>query len=251
MARFTCKAHILCQLTHPLVIALDEIHRLFEYPEIAQEFLPLLRLWHEEANNLEEWTKVRMIVAYSTEIYIPLDLNQSPFNVGLPIRLPTFNFDQTQALTTQYGLMTPNDFSEQDLRQLYGMVNGHPYLLNLALYYYSRGTITPQKLISDAPTPTGIYGEHLRSLLTLLQSVPKLLTAFKTVLMADEAVELDAILAYQLERMGLVNLSGNLAMPSCDLYRLYFSRSPHMTPHCYAPFDSCGFPVFLSIPGRR
>jgi hypothetical protein len=216
------QGYILDGLERPLVIALDEVHRLFEYPAIAQDFLPLLRLWHEEANNLDIWAKFSSIVVYSTEVYIPLDLNQSPFNVGLPIRLPKFDLEQTRTLGLRYGLELVEDGNLEDLAHLQSMVDGHPYLLNLAFYHLARQDVSIETLLKDAPTQTSIYSEHLRSHSIALQNSPKLLAALQEVVMANAAVCLDPILAYQLESMGLVNLDGDLASPSCDLYRLYF-----------------------------
>jgi AAA-like domain len=216
------QGYVLAQLESPLVIAIDEVHRLFEYPKIAQDFLPLLRLWHEEANNLAIWAKLRLIVVYSTEVYIPLDLNQSPFNVGLPIQLPKFDFEQTQVLALRYGLTSTENVESQDLMSLHCMVDGHPYLLNLAFYHLSREEISIEGLLHNAPTQTSIYSEHLRSHLIMIQKGPTLSTAFREVVMADDPVQLDAVPAYQLESMGLVTLNGDRATPSCDLYRLYF-----------------------------
>jgi AAA-like domain len=216
------QGYVLPLLDRPLVVALDETHRLFEYPEIAQDFLPLLRLWHEEANNLGVWGNLRLMVVYSTEVYIPLALNQSPFNVGLPIRLPKFDLQQTQTLAERYGLISNHDFEQKHLMSLRAMVDGHPYLLSLACYHFSRGEISMETLLQNAPTQTSIYSDHLRSQLIVLQNSPALSTAFTAVVTADTAVRLDAIAAYQLESMGLVNLHGDMATPSCDLYRLYF-----------------------------
>ena len=78
---------ILSQSEQPLVLGLDEVDRLLNYPDLSQDFFYLLRSWHEEANNDELWEKLRLIVVYSTEDFGSLDINQSPFNVGLPIEL--------------------------------------------------------------------------------------------------------------------------------------------------------------------
>jgi len=102
------------------------------------------------------------------------------------------------------------------------MVNGHPYLLNLAFYHLFCQDLSIGDLLRDAPTQTSIYREHLRSHLIMIQNSPILSTAFREVVMADAAVQLDAVPAYQLESMGLVTLDGDRAAPSCDLYRLYF-----------------------------
>ncbi|HAA31866.1 MAG TPA: hypothetical protein DCE56_34405, partial [Cyanobacteria bacterium UBA8553] len=40
----------------------------------------------------------------STEVYIPLDLNQSPFNAGLPVELREFDKKQIQDLVRLHDL---------------------------------------------------------------------------------------------------------------------------------------------------
>ena len=52
----------------------------------------------------------------------------------------------------------------------------------------------------------------------------ELANAFRQVILADAPVELPNIVAYKLESIGLVSLSGNLATPSRELYRLYFQQ---------------------------
>lgn len=88
--------YLLAETDSPLALCLDEVDLLFPYREIAEGFLPLLRSWHEEAKIEDIWKKLRLIVGHSTEVYIPLNINQSPFNVGLPIELPEFTQPQIQ-----------------------------------------------------------------------------------------------------------------------------------------------------------
>ncbi len=214
---------VLAQLEAPLVIAMDNTHRLFEYPTIAQDFLPLLRVWHEEARNLANWAKLRLVVVYSTEVYIPLQLHQSPFNVGLPVRLQNFSLPQTEEFARRHGLNNlTNEPGRSDLQQLYALVDGHPYLLHLAFYRISRGDLKMTQLLADAAKQTGIYSDHLRNYLPILQADPELAVAFQKVIMADAAVSLPTIAAYKLESMGLVRLDGDLVVSRCELYRLYF-----------------------------
>ncbi|MBC1219070.1 AAA-like domain-containing protein [Nostoc sp. UCD121] len=209
----------------PLVLALNEVHRVFEHPNIAQDFLPMLRFWHEQAKQDQIWQKLRMVVVHTTEIYIPLKLNQSPFNVGITITLPPLTLNQVQNLALSYGLNCA-DGSEgaKRLAPLQAMVGGHPYLVSLALYHLCQEEMTLEVLLETASTPVGIYSQHLRELLSLLQKDPKLMSAMQQVIATDEKVELDAIAAYKLESMGLVKLNGNQAHVMCELYRLYFSQ---------------------------
>ncbi|MHC0064426.1 AAA-like domain-containing protein [Nostoc sp. UIC 10890] len=229
-SKVSCKIYFeayLLQYIHdsPVVLALNEVHRVFEHPNIAQDFLPMLRFWHEQAKQDQTWQKLRMVVVHTTEIYIPLKLNQSPFNVGITITLPPFTLKQLQNLALRYGLNCAADSEgAKRLAPLQAMVGGHPYLVSLAFYHLCQGEMTMEVLLETASTPVGIYGQHLRELLSLLQKEPELMTAMQQVIATDEKVELDAIAAYKLESMGLVQLNGNQASAMCELYRLYFSQ---------------------------
>ena len=218
------QGYVLGHLDSPLVVAIDEVNRLFSYPEVAQEFLPLLRFWHEEANNVRIWQKFRLIVTHSTEIYIPLSLHQSPFNVGLSIRLQEFNWEQIQELAKRYGLdRDRSSLQLEQLKSLQQIVGGHPYLLNLAFYHLVTQDLSIEKLLQDATTETGIYRDHLRGYLVTFSRYPELANAYRQVVQSERPLSLKAIAAYELESMGLVKLEGNEAIPSCNLYRLYFS----------------------------
>ncbi|MEH2266331.1 MAG: AAA-like domain-containing protein [Nostoc sp.] len=209
----------------PVVLALNEVHRVFEHPNIAQDFLPMLRFWHEQAKQEQIWQKLRMVVVHTTEIYIPLKLNQSPFNVGITITLPPLTLNQVQNLALCYRLHWVADSEgAKRLAPLQAMVGGHPYLVSLALYHLCQEEMTLEVLLKTASTPVGIYSQHLRELLSLLQKEPELMSAMQQVIATDEKVELDAIAAYKLESMGLVKLNGNQAYAMCELYRLYFSQ---------------------------
>lgn len=215
--------YVLSAIDTPLVLALNEVNRVFEYPSIAREFLPLLRFWHEQAKHVGIFQKLRLVVVYNTEVYIPLNLNQSPFNVGRPILLPEFNAEQVAELVRRHGLTwSDSDPEAQDWRSLLEMLGGHPYLVRLALYHLCQQEVPLAQLLLEAPTLAGIYGDHLRYYWTILQDYPDLLAALEQVVSNEQGAELESIAAYQLESMGLVKLEGNCATPSCQLYRLYF-----------------------------
>lgn len=217
------QGYILAQLDSPLVVTLDEVNRLFNYPEVAQEFLPLLRFWHEEANNVPIWQKLRLIVTHSTEIYISLNLNQSPFNVGLSLKLEEFDWQQVQELAQRYELDQDRYNIEADqIKSLSQIVGGHPYLINLAFCQLVTQNSDIDQIIREATTDAGIYRDHLIGHLVTLGDYPQLAAAFKQVIESDRAITLDSISAYELESMGLVKLKANETIPSCELYRTYF-----------------------------
>jgi hypothetical protein len=212
------QAYLLEQIDSPLVLSLDEVEWIFEYPDIAQDFFPLLRNWYEEANNLEIWQRLRLVVVHSTEVYIPLKINQTPFNVGLSVELPEFSLKQLVDLARRYGL----DWTERQVQPLMAMLGGHPFLVRLALYRISCQDITLEQLLKTAPTESGIFIDHLRRHLVSLQQNPQLAMTFKKVVTEDASVQVEPMQMYQLQRMGLVQLDGNEVMPRCNLYREYF-----------------------------
>lgn len=214
------EAYLLENLSVPLVLGLNEVNYLFEYPAIAEDFFSLLRSWYEQSKSSLPWQKLRLVLAYSTEIYIPLQIHQSPFNVGLPFKLPPFTAEQSQTLAHLYGL----DLNASQVKQLMGLVGGHPYLIQLALYYLCRGDFSLKQLIQEATTEGGIYSSHLRQIFNILQSDPAMEAFFKQVVSVEYPVKISAILAYKLDSLGLVNMTGNSVAPSCELYRTYFAN---------------------------
>ena len=214
--------HILSQLSEPLVLALDEVNHLFEYPEIAQEFLPLLRFWHEEANNNNIWQSLRIIVVHSTDIYIPLEINQSPFNLGLPITLPEFTFEQIKELASRHQFQLEIKDLDRSIQTMMAMLGGYPYLVRQALYVLSTQRITLEQLLAEAPTPSGIYRTYLQTYFATLRRYPYLMEAFSQVVAEDSPIQINSEAAYKLSSLGLVKLTGKEVIPSCQLYRLHF-----------------------------
>lgn len=210
--------YLLPQIDTPLVLGLDEIDRVFQYPDIAEDFLGLLRAWHEESKRRDIWKKLRLIVVHSTEVYIPMNINQSPFNVGLPVDLPEFNAGQIQDLAARHNL----NWSDAEVEKLMAIVGGHPYLVRVALYHISRGDLTLDELKESAIADAGIYSDHLRRQLWNLEEYPELAAGMKEIAAANSPVQLKAIQAFKLDSLGLVKLQGNECVPRCELYRQYF-----------------------------
>ena len=232
-SKVNCKRYveksILESLDAPLVIAINELNCIFEYPNIARDFLPMLRFWHEQSKDHLLWQKLRLILVYATDIYTPLQLKKSPFNVGIPIRLLPFTTEQIWTLATRYGL----DWAEhhvEDLMTLHQVIDGHPYLASLAFYYLCQGELSLSELLTTAATPNGIYRNHLEEHLVALQGSPALALAFKTVVDSKTGAVLDVITTHKLEGMGLVHMQEGRVYPLCDLYRLYFQEQLQVLP---------------------
>lgn len=210
--------YLLTTIPEPITLGLDEVDQVFQHPNIAQEFFGLLRAWHEKGKNEPVWQKLRLIIVHSKEVYIPLNINQSPFNVGLPIELPELTAAQVTDLVQRHGL----PWSDRETSQLMNIVDGHPYLVRKALYEIARGNLTLNEFAIAAPTEQGIFGDHLRRHLLNLNADPELAAAMRSVITSEQAIRVDPTLAFKLRSMGLVELQGNDVRPLCNLYRTYF-----------------------------
>ena len=216
--------YLLPHIHTPLVIALDDVDVLFRYPDLASDFLGLLRSWYEKARygdtTTDIWKKLRLLLVYSTEIMLSFNIEQSPFNVGLLIELPEFNSSQVQDLVQRHGL----DWDSERIEQLMNLVGGNPYLIRKALFHIHHQEVTLEELLPKSATKGRVYGEHLRRKLARLQDYPELLTALIQVTNSPIPVELEPMQALKLHGMGLVQLRGKQVIPRCELYRQYFGH---------------------------
>lgn len=222
-SKMSCKDyfenHLLKSLDKPLVLGLEEVDSLFPYSDLADDFFALLRSWHEEAKTNPIWQKLRLVLVHSTEVYIPLNINQSPFNVGLPIELPEFTLSQVQDLAYQHGF----NGEQRQIEQLMHMLGGHPYLIRIALYHLVKDDQTPEQLLSLKTIETSPFSSHLRRHLRQLQKQPSLAKALQKVLETNSFNQLESVDLFQLQSMGLIHLQGNKITFRCELYRQYFS----------------------------
>ncbi len=214
--------YLLSVTDSPLVLALDNLERLFAQKEIFGEFCFLLRGWYETAKQGERvgklWKKMRLIVVYSTDDYPKLNFNHSPFNVGVLIELHEFTQQQVTELAQLYEL----ELDSQAVNSLIALVGGNPYLVTRALDCLKNQSLSLEQLLQTASTDEGIYSDRLRQLLWSLQQNPQLKAAFERVVTSSSPVLLDTERGFKLKSMGLVKLSGDGYLTSCDLYRQYF-----------------------------
>lgn len=162
-SKMNCTAYfeeyLLAASGSPLVLCLDEVERVFPYREVASDFLGLLRAWHEQAKMRDIWKKLRLVVIHSTEVYVPLKINESPFNVGVPIELPEFTPEQVQSLAQRYEL----SWDLAQVKQVMDIVGGHPYLVQQTLSHLKISqSVTLEQILQNAATEAGICGNHLR-----------------------------------------------------------------------------------------
>jgi transcriptional regulator with XRE-family HTH domain len=220
---YSCTAyfedHLLKKLDKPLILVLEEIDSLFTYTSVADDFLSLFRLWHEEAKNNNTWQKLHLIITYSTENYVPADLNKSPLNVvGTEILLPDFTLEQVLTLANKYQA----NLGKDELQKIINLVGGHPYLIQKAIYGITQKQLSLADFLETAATEAGIYGDHLRGHLLNLQEHPNLAAGMKKVVESSSPVDLGAAINWQLHSLGLVTFVQNAVQPRYPLYSDYF-----------------------------
>jgi hypothetical protein len=212
---------LLKNLEHPLVLALGSLDLLFPYTKVFCDFAGLLRSWYEDARHTnatsELWAKLRWILVFSTESYLPLD--ESPLQgAGTEVKLPEFSTTQVKDLGDRYHLALDPVL----VGKIMQLVGGHPYLIRKAFYELRRSTLTLEQLVQTASTEEGIYTDHLRRHWLSLQRFPEIVQAMRQVVVTRQPVIIDSNALFYLKNMGLVKAQGNGVIPRCDLYRQYF-----------------------------
>ncbi len=204
----------------PLVLALEEIDCIFHYEEIAQEFLKMLRSWFEETKKTDIWENLRMVLLHSTNVYVELPDNQSPFNVGFPVELTEFSQQNIRDLARRHQL----SWETNEVVALMAIVGGYPYLVRRALYHLKCSNLSLTEVLQNAATDVGIYHQHLKEHWAKLQKYSELKTALKQVVLANSSVKLEQVLEFKLLSTGLVKQNQHGITPSCQLYRDYFAE---------------------------
>jgi hypothetical protein len=215
------ESYLLPHNDQPLLLVIDGFDELFAYENVVADFCGLLRAWYEQGRygaRQDVWQRLRVVIAHSTEIWLPLNLHQSPFNVGLAVELPGFDIAQIQEMASRYDL----DFAATEAQKLHRFLGGHPYLTQLSLFHLSRGT-TMKALIESAIALDGIYSHHLRRQLELLETDATFMKAMAQVVNSPQGAKLHPREAFHLQGLGLVRFEAQQSIPSCELYRQYFA----------------------------
>ncbi|MCC5669237.1 AAA-like domain-containing protein [Nostoc sp. CHAB 5784] len=213
------QGYVLQEINTPLILALDEVNKLFEYPQLTRDFLGLLRSWYEETRDISIWQKLRVLIVKSTDIYINLEINKSPFNIGLAIDLPAFTRLQLEDLAQRHRLQ----LTAFQFEQLMALTGGFPYLVRLAFYHSVQHQIPMDTLVQNATTNTGIFSEYLHNQLHSILQNPDLVDGFQQVIRSTVPITLEQEVAFKLKSLGLIYLEKKTATVSCGLYREYFS----------------------------
>jgi serine/threonine protein kinase len=210
--------HVLPALDEQLVLAIDEADGLLK-TDFYKDFFSLLRSWHNCRAWDEAWEKLNLILVISTEPYLLIDdIHQSPFNVGLRLELTDFDEAQVRDLNRRHG----SPLAESDIAPFMDLLHGHPFLVRRALYVLVTQDLPWPKLLSDAPTDHGPFGDHLRHQYWIIHDKPELKEALKEIMSVGRCSDQAQVALYRLLRAGLVKGSGDACDCRCGLYRSYF-----------------------------
>ncbi len=221
-AKISCtnyfERYLLSQSAKPIVLVFDDMTRLLGYTKVAQDVLPMLRTWHEEAMVSQIWQNLRLVLVHSLEIDVPLPVSQSPFNVGLAINLADFSTDQVEQLASRSGWFEIG-LTREDLSELSYWIEGHPYLLQLAFHWLTVRQLPLAQLLAEAASLNGIYAQHLRYYWLVLQQEPTLRSGLEQLLQGGT---IDALIGERLESLGLARRQGDRWVIWRRLYQKYF-----------------------------
>lgn len=218
--------HILSRITGNLVLALENFDNVFERDNISENFCRLFLSCYDaprrETDSL--LSRLHLIIIHSTDVYGQMDINVSPLaGVGRYFELQMFNEAQIQDLFQQHKL----SLNDAEKTQIIELLGGHPYLLTLAIRELQKSNVTLQQFLEEAPTNSGIFRDHLRTLLDTLNQDDELKEAYIKVVNSNSEVELsdsNRALSFQLYSLGLIKQNGDRVSPSCNLYKIYFQK---------------------------
>ncbi|MDJ0695390.1 AAA-like domain-containing protein [Mastigocoleus sp. MO_188.B34] len=214
--------YILKELSQPLVLAMDEVDKVFD-SDFRSDFFGMLRSWHNSRATKQIWKNLDLVLVTSTEPYQLIDdLNQSPFNVGEVMELADFTPEQLADLNQRHN----SPFNVNEEKQLMMLLAGHPYLVRKSLYSVASGQISPAELFANASAEHGLFGDHLRHLLSLLRNKTELIQGLSEVINHNSCK--DKLVFWRLRGAGLVRESGRRVLPRCQLYAGYFQDNLHV-----------------------
>ncbi|MEI6063974.1 MAG: AAA-like domain-containing protein [Pseudanabaena sp. ELA748] len=200
----------------PLVIAIENLDRIFLHEAIEADFCGLLRGWHEQGKHDKRWGKLRLVLAYSMESFTTKDINMSPFNVGTPIDLDEFTIAQVKQLAELHNLST------SQIEPISELIGGHPYLLRLAFYKLASDTNSLEQIIQSAATDVGIFRQHLTTRLTKVEKDVHLSEILRSLVNSPQPIRFDLATTAKLDGMGLILRTETGVIIRNQLYRRYF-----------------------------
>jgi hypothetical protein len=215
--------YLLKELGRPLVLAIDDADYILR-AEFQTDFLGMLRSWHENRvmPTTPIWKQLDLVLVMATEPHHRIEhLYQSPFNVGEVILLNDFTPKQVMELNQRYG----SPLAAGQVEQLYGLLHGHPYLVQLALYLLVRQEFDFEELLAESTQYQGPFASHWSYLHPLVFQNEDLIQGL--VQMIRNHTCSDERISSLLAAVGLIRQEGRRQVFRCQLYENYFREQLH------------------------
>ena len=225
--------HILT-LEQPILLAMDNVDKVFENSDIATPLCNMLANWHRQSRVPNamgiRWAKLRIVLAHARDAYLDWDINHSPLQgIGYVPDLLDWDSQQIKQFAKIYGI----DLTQQHIQQLNGLIGGHPYLVRLAVeYLYDNQGSNIEPLLQIASTSASPFNDYLLQILAYLRKYPQCANAFRQILemneiQVDDQFELDKI-EFKLKSLDLIRIDQNQEnhnfYPKYNLYSHFFRR---------------------------
>lgn len=157
-AYFYFKKYLLVVEKEPILLALDRIDYILNYPKISNEFFASLRSWHEERSK-KPWDKLHYIIVQGS-LDITMKKTQSPFNVGVEINLQNFSSQQIINLAQKHNYSW-TVIEIRKLQEIFGDATGHPHLIRRILYYLVLNKLDLDSFLAKKLNELKIFAEYV------------------------------------------------------------------------------------------
>jgi hypothetical protein len=171
MKQFLKKALDSCHET--LFWSLDSADRLLPCP-YSNDVFGFFRLLYNLRSNepAGPWGRLLLVILHAAEASLFIsNQQQSPFNVGIRLRLEDLTREQTAEANQRYGSPLR---SEAELDRFYRLVAGHPYLVTCGLAAMQERALDIDAFENQADQDHSVYRSHLRQLLEDIRRNPLL-----------------------------------------------------------------------------
>jgi serine/threonine-protein kinase len=213
---------VLSETDDRIGLLIDNADAALQIPDVGRQFFNLLRSWHNARADGEPWERLSLIVSHRIEPAAWItDLNNSPFNVGLTLRVGDLLPGEVGLLNERYG----GPLTADELIRVMSDVSGHPYLVRLLLFQMATGVAKSiDQWLTESVKMGGAAYPLLMSLTNQLRREPQLARAFQQVVKAGSCPDGEA---YQrLWELGLVaGDSRRECRPRCAIYVNFLNQA--------------------------
>ncbi|MFM7425198.1 MAG: AAA-like domain-containing protein [Elainella sp.] len=206
------------------VVIIDDIDKL-STASFSSDFFGMLRNWHNRGSHHDFgyiWKKLNLIVTTSIhQSELEDSVSQSIFfDVADITELADLSEQEVAELNSEYGGL----LNEEQVNQLWNLLQGHPALTKQALDRIREGLFTPAQLFDSATSLNGAFSQHLNRYCSKVSREPELQQELCLILRGKVSRNPEAF--YKLWHWGLVRRGeGQAVTIRCQLYATYFKEN--------------------------